>query len=351
MKTREAFNRIRNQKNNKFSLRVRLTLAVTAEIAVSIAAAYGCAALLNKILPAGVKVPLLLELIVVSLLVGVLVTGFLSKWFFEPIKKLRIAIEKVADGDFSVRLETESSLKEVQELYSGFNLMTNELAATEMLQNDFVSNVSHEFKTPINAIEGYSTLLQGGDNLDEDQMEYVNKILFNTKRLSELVGNILLLSKLENQSIETNQTKYRLDEQIRESIVALEPEWVKKDIDFDVELDEIKYLGNERLLRYVWDNLIGNAIKFNPRGGLVRLRLTSRQSTVIFTVEDRGPGIAEEEKKHIFDKFYQADSSHRQEGHGLGLALVKRILALTDGDVTVDNIPDGGCKFTVTLKR
>lgn len=145
-------------------------------------------------------------------------------------------------------------------------------------------NVSHEFKTPINAIEGYSTLLQGGDNLDEDQMEYVNKILFNTKRLSELVGNILLLSKLENQSIETNQTKYRLDEQIRESIVALEPEWVKKDIDFDVELDEIKYLGNERLLRYVWDNLIGNAIKFNPRGGLVRLRLTSRQSTVIFTV-------------------------------------------------------------------
>lgn len=209
----------------------------------------------------------------------------------------------------------------------------------------------HEFKTPINAIEGYSTLLQGGDNLDEDQMEYVNKILFNTKRLSELVGNILLLSKLENQSIETNQTKYRLDEQIRESIVALEPEWVKKDIDFDVELDEIKYLGNERLLRYVWDNLIGNAIKFNPRGGLVRLRLTSRQSTVIFTVEDRGPGIAEEEKKHIFDKFYQADSSHRQEGHGLGLALVKRILTLTDGDVTVDNIPDGGCKFTVTLKR
>ena len=209
--------------------------------------------------------------------------------------------------------------------------------------------MSHELKTPIAAIEGYSMLLQDCENLNDEQQEYVNKILFNTKRLSSLFGNMLLLSKIENQSIETNQTWYRLDEQIRESIVALEPAWVKKDVEFDVDLESIKYLGNENLLRHVWDNLIGNAIKFSPQGGLVRIRLVKKDEKIIFTVEDNGPGISEEEKKHIFDKFYQADSSHKQEGHGLGLPLAKRIVMIKGGDIKVDHAPNGGCIFTVTL--
>ena len=291
-----------------------------------------------------------LELVGVCLLVGILVTSQLSKFFFNSIKKLRGAMDKVAEGDFSVRLEEKSSSKEIMEIYTGFNLMAHELSSTEILQTDFVSNVSHEFKTPINAIEGYSTLLQDSDNLDDDQREYIDKILFNTQRLSSLVGSILLLSKLENQQIPSHQVEYRLDEQIRQSIVALEPAWEQKDIEFDVELDRVSYLGNEPMMRHVWDNLISNAVKFSPNGGAVKIHLVKKLKRLIFTVEDQGPGLSEEAQKHIFDKFYQADASHKQEGNGLGLALVKRILTIEKGQITAENIPEGGCRFTVTLR-
>lgn len=351
MKAREAFEQIRNRKNNKFNLRIRLITMVSGGISISILLAYGVSAGLENIFPYIDRIPLVARLIVISLVIGFFVTFFLARWIFEPLSLLRKAMEKVADGDFNVRITNKSSLKEIQEVYSGFNLMTHELASTEMIQNDFVSNVSHELKTPIAAIEGYSMLLQDCDNLNEDQEEYVNKILFNTKRLSSLFGNMLLLSKIENQSIETNQTWYRLDEQIRESIVALEPAWAKKDIEFDVELETVKYLANANLLRHVWDNLIGNAVKFSPQGGLVRVHLVKKGKKIIFNVEDNGPGISEEEKKHIFDKFYQADSSHKQEGHGLGLPLAKQIVMMTGGKIEVDNIQNGGCIFTVTLEK
>ena len=347
MKTRETFEKIRNQRNNKFSLRVRMTFMVSAEILACIILSYSLSTLLNNIIH--IEVPILLELIVLSLLIGLLVTGFMSKWFFDPIKKLCKAMEKVADGDFTVRLETKSSAKEIKEIYSGFNLMTSELNNTEILQTDFVSNISHEFKTPINAIEGYSTLLQYNDNLSAEQEQYVEKILFNTKRLSTLVGSILLLSKIENQSIPVNRTTYRLDEQIRQSIVALEPAWEKKDIEFDVELDRVEYVGTENMMHHIWDNLIEIAIKFNPQYGLIRIRLKKQADDVVFTVEDSGPGISDDAKKHIFDKFYQADSSHKEEGNGLGLALVKKILSVSNGEIFVENINGGGCRFTVIL--
>lgn len=347
MKTREAFERIRKQKNNKFSLRVRMTFMVSAEIIVCIMLAYTLSSVINNMIH--VKIPVLLEIIVPSLIIGLLVTGFMSKWFFDPVKKLLSAMEKVADGDFSTRLETKSSSKEIREIYSGFNLMASELGAIEILQTDFVSNVSHEFKTPINAIEGYSTLLQGDENLSDEQKQYVDKIMFNTKRLSDLVGSILLLSKIENQPIPSNQTTFRLDEQVRQSIVALEPAWSKKDIEFDVEMDSIEYTGNENMMHHIWDNLIGNAIKFNPECGLICIRLARQNNDVVFTIEDSGPGISDEAKKHIFDKFYQGDSPHKDEGNGLGLALVKKILSVSNGEISVENIDGGGCRFTVVL--
>ena len=347
MKTREAFEKVRKQRDNKFSLRKRMTFMVAAEILVCVVLSYGLSTFLNNIF--NIKIPILIELIVPSLIIGSLVTAFMSKWFFDPIKELSHAMEKVADGDFTVRLETRSSSKEVREIYSGFNLMTSELNAIEILQTDFVSNVSHEFKTPINAIEGYSMLLQDNENLSEEQKQYVDKIIFNTKRLSTLVGSILLLSKIENQSIPINRTSYRLDEQIRQSIVALEPAWSQKDIEFDVEMDSIEYTGNENMMHHVWDNLIGNAVKFNPECGIVRIRLSKRSEGVVFTVEDSGPGISDEAKKHIFDKFYQGDSSHKDEGNGLGLALVKKILAASDGEISAENLDGGGCRFTVIL--
>lgn len=348
MNTRERFEKVRQEQRNRFSLRTRLTALVTLEMLVCVLISYGVDQLLNKVFPW--EVPWELELVGVCLLVGILVTSQLSKFFFNPIKELRGAMDKVAEGDFSVRLEEKSSSKEIVEIYTGFNLMAHELSSTEILQTDFVSNVSHEFKTPINAIEGYSTLLQDSDNLDDDQREYIDKILFNTQRLSSLVGSILLLSKLENQQIPSHQVEYRLDEQVRQSIVALEPAWEQKDIEFDVELDRVSYLGNEPMMRHVWDNLISNAIKFSPNGGTVKIHLAKKLKKLIVTVEDQGPGLSEEAQKHIFDKFYQADASHKQEGNGLGLALVKRILTIEKGQITAENIPEGGCRFTVTLR-
>lgn len=348
MTTRELFDKVRKEQRNRFSLRTRLTTLVTLEMLVCILVAYGLDLLFNSVFPW--KVPLELELLCVCLLVGILVTSQLSKYFFNPIKKLRGAMDQVAEGDFSVRLDDKSNSKEIMEIYTGFNLMAHELSATEILQSDFVSNVSHEFKTPINAIEGYSTLLQDSDNLAENQREYIEKILLNTQRLSSLVGSVLLLSKLENQQIPSHQTQYRLDEQIRQSVVALEPAWEQKDIEFDLELERVSYLGNEPMMRHVWDNLISNAIKFSPVGSAVKLHLTKRPKKLIFSIEDQGPGLTEEAQKHIFDKFFQADNSHKQEGNGLGLALVKRILTIEQGQITAENLPQGGCRFAVILK-
>lgn len=350
MNTRERFEKVRREQQNCFSLRTRLTVFVTIEMIVCVLVAYCLDRLLNNVLTLGWKIPLEVELLCTCLLIGLLFTSQLSKYFFNPIKKLRYAMDQVAEGNFSVRLEDQSSSKEIMEIYTGFNLMAHELSSTEILQTDFVSNVSHEFKTPINAIEGYSTLLQGSENLDDNQREYVDKILLNTRRLSSLVGSILLLSKLENQQIPVNQTAYRLDEQIRQSLVALETAWTQKDIELDVELERLSYLGNESMMRHVWDNLISNAVKFSPRGGTVKLRLTKKLQKLIFTIEDQGPGLSEDAQKHIFDKFYQADSSHKQEGNGLGLALVKRILTIEKGQIAAENIPEGGCRFTVTLR-
>lgn len=350
MKTRETFDEIRKGKKEYLTLRVRMVLAVQLELIASGLLTLVLDILIRKVFPWW-KFPIVWELIIVSFIIGSIATAFVSKKFFYPMKKLRQAMDSIADGDFSVRLETsDTNLGEVKTVYAGFNLMAHELNSTEVLQSDFISNVSHEFKTPINAIEGYVTLLQDIERLtEEERREYIDKILFNTKRLSGLVGNILLLSKIDSQTAIAHKKVYRLDEQIRQSILMLESEWTKKDIEFDVEMDEVEYNGFENLLQHVWYNLISNAVKFNPVGGMICIKLSEKNNNVVFTVSDNGPGIAEEDKKKIFDKFYQSDTSHKQEGNGLGLALVKKIIDLEDGEVYVENVKGGGCRFTVEL--
>ena len=338
------------RKEPVFSLRLRLVLLVAAELVASVILAVWISSLLEAILPRSWEIPLVLYWIVMSLFVGVLVTAFLSRLFFEPIKKLRQAMGKVAEGDFTTKLSSRTRSREIQEIYSGFNLMTDELQSMEVLQTDFVSIVSHEFKTPLNAIEGYATLLQDCENLTPQQQGYVDKIVFNTQRLSSLTGSILLLSKLENQQIPTGQSRFSLDEQIRQTIVALEPAWERKNIEFDVEMASVQYFGNEALMRHVWSNLLSNAVKFSPEGGTVQIRLTQRNRAITFRIRDQGPGIPEPALAHIFNRFYQADSSHKQEGNGLGLALVDKILKLERGAVRAENCTAGGCEFTVTLE-
>lgn len=349
MKALEIYQELRGKKI-KFSLNTRMTVLVGAMVLGSILIAFGLTSLLEWLFP--VPNNLLfraIQLNVFSLLVAMIAAYFFSRIFFDPIKELREGMQRVADGDLSTHLSTKSSSLEIQEVFAGFNMMTQELSATEILQTDFVSNVSHEFKTPINAIEGYTTLLQDCENLSREQQEYIEKILFNTKRLSALVSNILLLSKLENQSIQTHREQFGLDEQIREAILALETAWEEKEIELDVDLDDLEYWGNESMLYHVWTNIIGNAVKFSPRCGIIKIRLRQKEDRILFVTEDNGPGLSEETQKHLFDKFYQEDSSHKQEGNGLGLALVKRILTLSGGTVSAENIPSGGCRITVTL--
>ncbi len=278
-------------------------------------------------------------------------TIFLSHFIFEPISKLSHCMNGVAKGDFKLTLQTRSKVSEIRDSYRSFNRMTAELASTETLQTDFISNVSHEFKTPLTAVEGYATLLQDPGISEEERAAYIDKILLNTRRLSELVGDILLLSKAENTAIQVQPRPYLLDEQIREIFLTLEPKWSTGDIEFDIDLDEITYVGVESLLYHVFANLLDNAIKFTPKGGTVTMRLRDGEFGVTFTISDTGPGIPEEEKRRIFRKFYQADSSHSHVGSGLGLALVKQVLALCHGDIQVTDAEGGGACFTVTLPK
>ena len=333
----------------RFNLQLYFMLIVMAEIAISVVVAVILGVFLNLVAKGNILLPLTVWQVLLSLLIGASISALLGKWFFGPITQLGDAMKKVADGDFSVRLTADKGIREIEDIYANFNLMAKDLGATEILQTDFVSNVSHEFKTPINAIEGYATLLQGDENLSPEMEQYVEKILFNTKRLSGLVGNILLLSKVDNQVIQSRVSTFRLDEQIRQSVVLLEPKWEEKDLEFDVDLERVEYTGDESMLMHVWNNIIGNAIKFDPPGGYVGIKMKQRDGEITVTVEDSGPGVDEKTKKHIFDRFYQADSSHKEEGNGLGLALVKRIVDANKGRVTVENRIGGGCRFTVVL--
>ncbi len=330
-----------------FNLNFYFTLFTIGEVVVSL----GIARLLSGWVGIDLNDSPFTYFFICSVCVAAGLAVLINSFFLKPIDKLSESMKKVSGGDFSIRLKENSKIKEIGELNRSFNSMTADLSATEVLQSDFVSNVSHEIKTPLNAIEGYATLLQDSDSTAEERKRYTEKILFNTRRLSELVGNVLIISKLESGAVDVNKEDFRLDEQIRQSIMLLEPKWVEKDIDFDIELDEIVYNGDKTLLLHVWNNIIGNAIKFSPAAGMVAIRLVGSADEITFYVDDCGAGIEESAKKHIFDKFYQADSSHKQEGNGLGLALVKRIVDMFEGTITAENLPESGCRFKVVLKK
>ena len=333
----------------RVTLRVKFFLICMAEFVVVVLLSELAGWLLRRWLGVTVSIPIFVWAILFSVVVGGAITKFISRSFIDPITQLGKAMKEVANGNFQVTAQCRSRLKEVNDIYASFNLMVKELGATETLQTDFISNVSHEFKTPINAIEGYASLLQDHQQSQAEQDAYIEKILFNTHRLSTLTGNILLLSKINNQSIHPQRTVFRLDEQVRQAIVALEQKWTEKDIDFDVELDKISYSGYESLLIHVWSNLIDNAIKFDPHSGMIALRLRQEDGFAVFTIDDNGPGVAPEDQERVFHKFYQSDSSRVMDGNGLGLPLVKKIVEFSGGTVTLENLPEAGCRFTVRL--
>ncbi len=330
------------------NLRLYFILCIFLILSLSIGAAALITLLIEWLTKTRFTLPSVVWMILLSITMGLVLSLIFSRMFISPITRLSRAMQQVAQGDFTVRLDHAGHFGEMRQSYDNFNTMTRALAATETLQSDFVSNVSHEFKTPINAIEGYAMLLQ--DTADPaQQKEYVGKILTSTRRLGDLVNNILLLSKVDNQSIPTEKTAYRLDEQLRQALLMLERKWTEKGIELDVDLAPVTYTGPENLMLHVWTNLIDNAVKFDPPGGLLRLTLRREDGKIIVTVADSGLGMTPEQQAHIFDRFYQAEGSHQGEGNGLGLALVKRILETAGGRITVDSAPGKGSIFTVEL--
>lgn len=336
-------------KRSKFNYGFIFSSAAFIGSLLSTALALAVVWLLNRRFGVWLGIPYTIRVLLISILSGAAIAVGLSKIFVSPMMKLGDAMRKVAGGDFSVRLDCTSKIRDVREVYGSFNTMVKELGNTETLQTDFASNVSHEFKTPINAIEGYASLLQDSQLTDEQKNAYIDKIIFNTRRLSDLVGNILLLSKVNNQTISLKASTFRLDEQVRQSILALESKWEKKEIEFDIDLDEIEYTGYENLLSHVWLNLIDNAVKFSPQNGQIRIRLKQLDGSVTFSIWDNGLPIPEADIDRIFNKFYQGDNSHASEGNGLGLALVRKIVAAAHGTINVTSSEDAGTEFVVAL--
>lgn len=286
---------------------------------------------------------------IVSVIVGTIASRLAGKRPLDSILAINEATKEVVKGNYTVRLNEDIPVTELSSMAHNFNVMVKELANTEIFRKDFIENVSHEFKTPLSAIEGYVTLLQQKSLSEEKRVEYTQRILLNTKRLSSLTGNILLLARLENQEIVIKKVRYSLDEQLREVILLFEAQWTAKDLDLDIDLCSVDYSGSKELLMQVWQNILGNAIKFVSEQGQIRILLRKEQDNIIVSIADNGIGMDEETKKRIYERFYQADTSRTGAGNGLGLTLAKRIVDLHNGTIEVSSEVGKGTAFTVTL--
>jgi len=284
------------------------------------------------------------------ILLGTIISAISSRLIVNPFNQLISAIRRVSHGDFSVQVDSEED-SELGLLTQEFNKMVQELNSIETLRNDFVANVSHEFKTPIATIEGCTLLLQDENLPPEERKEYINIISESSRRLSILTTNILKLSKLENQEIVPEQNEFDLDEQLRLAVLMQEPQWSEKNIAFDIDLSPVKIFSSEELLMLVWQNIIGNAIKFSPENSTIYIAISERHGEISVSIRDEGIGMEQEVLEHIFDKFYQGDKSHSIYGNGLGLSLVYRIISLLGGNISVKSTPGVGSTFTVTLKN
>lgn len=263
------------------------------------------------------------------------------------------AAQTIVAGDFSVRVKPISrfsSDESFNEIVQCFNRMAEELASVETLRTDFIANVSHELKTPLAAMNNYATLLQAPNLPEGQRVVYAKAIAQRSRQLSRMMTNILKLNKLENQQIYPNCRPYDLSDQLCQSLLQFEDVWESKDIDLDTQIpDRVTISADQELLELVWNNLLSNAFKFTPAGGQVRLCLRQLDQQVAVTIQDTGCGISPETQSHIFEKFYQGDTSHATQGNGLGLALVRRVVDICQGSIQLTSAPEQGTTFTITL--
>lgn len=281
--------------------------------------------------PAGI---VLFLFALISLLVGVALSIMFSRFPLAPLRELMEATDRIAAGDYSARVSLKSPA-ELKRLSDKFNHMATEIGSVEMLRNDFINNFSHEFKTPIASIQGFAELLELDDLTQEERSEYIRIIIDESARLSSLASNILNLSKIEQQNILTGLTRFNVSEQIRRVIALLDKKWLAKDITVAFDCEEYYISGNEELLKQVWINLIDNAIKFSPAHETVEIGIRQTKQHLVFSLTNKGEEIPPCAVSHIFDKFYQADTSHATQGNGLGLAIAGKIVDLHSGSLEV----------------
>lgn len=289
-----------------------------------------------------------LTVLVFCAMIGAMLMLIAVTQITKPVMRLTRATKEVAKGNFDVTVEYESC-DELGQLTHHFNLMTRELKNMEYLRKDFVSSVSHEFKTPIASIQGFARLLKSKDLTPEEFEEYTDVIISESDRLSKLSSNLLRLSRLENQAIPAPSSEFSLDEQIRKTILLLENDWSAKNLELDIDMEAVQYTGNEEMIQQIWINLLSNAIKFSNEGGILSVCLAKEADAVKVQIADNGAGISEEALPRIFEKFYQGDSSRAAKGNGLGLSIVKQILDSCGGTISVESKVGAGTKFTVLL--
>ena len=271
-----------------------------------------------------------------------------------PVKIITEATEKIMHGDFSIRVAPMhgSGLEGFNQIGAATNKMAEELSGTETLRTDFIANVSHELKTPLAVMGNYATMLQRPGITEEEKNQYAKAISEAARRLAQLITNILKLNKLENQQIFPTPQEFDLGEQLCEALLQFEDAWERKELNIETDIEEdIRIRSDPELLSLVWNNLISNAVKFTPDGGTIGVSLKTEGDSIVVSVSDTGCGMKSDTGMHIFEKFYQGDTSHATQGNGLGLALVKRVVDILNGEIGVQSVYGEGSTFTVKLKR
>jgi signal transduction histidine kinase len=293
------------------------------------------------------RLPLIL-FAVVSVVLGTILSAVFSRRPLKPLRQIMEASDRIAGGDYSTRIQLKGP-EEFQQLNKSFNHMAEEIGSIEMLRSDFVNNFSHEFKTPIVSIRGFAKMLKRDDLSTQERSEYLDIIIDESERLTELATNVLNLSKIEQQTILTDRKLFNVSEQIRLVIALLDCKWTNKHIDIYFDSKEVFLTGNEELMKQVWINLLDNAIKFSHDYGTVEIRIIPENKVITFIFADLGEGMTDDTAKHIFDKFYQGDTSHTSKGNGLGLTIVEKILKLHGGTIRIDNSGKNGTAFIIQI--
>ncbi len=265
-----------------------------------------------------------------------------------PIAELSRALKQVADGNYDVKVDIQERGKDFDMLEEDFNTMVKQLKMNEYLHKDFSSNISHEFKTPLSIIKGYADLLAEGD-LSTEEKSYAKMISEESSRLSTLTANLLRLNSIEQSQVHIKKAPFSLDEQIRQAVLSMDSRWIEKNIEMDLELQDVIFNGDEELLNHVWSNLLDNAIKFTDEGGKISIALEKDKGELVVSFEDSGIGMDSETMENIFRQFYRGNTEKRYEGSGLGLSLVQRIVQLHEGNIYVESVQGRGSNFTVVL--